>query len=71
MGVPFDRKPIAFLVSNSIQRFIYFSERWLFSTNHKYMVLYIYYLVWCWIIRFIFIVIMRMELAVVVTYFLI
>lgn len=67
MGVPFDRKLIAFLVLNLIQRFIYFSERWLFSTNHKYMVLYIYYLVWCWIIWFIFIVIMRMELAVVVT----
>jgi uncharacterized membrane protein (GlpM family) len=71
MGVPFDRKPIVFSVLNLIQRFIYFSERWLFSTNHKYMVLYIYYLVWCWIIRFIFIVIMRMELAVVVTYYLI
>jgi hypothetical protein len=71
MGVPFDRKPIVFLVLSLIQRFIYFSERWLFSTNHKYMVLYIYYLVWCWIIRFIFIVIMRMELAVVVTYYLI
>lgn len=71
MGVPFDRKLIAFLVLNLIQRFIYFSERWLFSTNHKYMVLYIYYLVWCRIIWFIFIVIMRMELAVVVTYYLI
>ena len=71
MGVPFDRKPIIFLVLNLIQRSIYFSERWLFSTNHKYMVLYIFYLVWCWVIRIIFIVIMRMELAVVVIYYLI
>lgn len=71
MGVPFDRKLIVFLVLNLIQRFIYFSERWLFSTNHKYMVLYIFYLVWCWFIWFILIVIMRMELAVVVIYYLI
>ena len=71
MGVPFDRKPIIFLVLNLIQRSIYFSERWLFSTNHKYMVLYIFYLVWCWVIRIIFIVIMRIELAVVVIYYLI
>ena len=71
MGVPFDRKPIIFLVLNLIQRSIYFSERWLFSTNHKYMVLYIFYLVWCWIIWIVFIVIMRMELAVAVIYYLI
>lgn len=69
MGIPFDRKLITFSVLNLIQRFIYFSERWLFSTNHKYMVLYIYYLVWCRFIRFIFIVIMRMELAVVVIFY--
>ena len=32
--------------------FYTFSERWLFSTNHKYMVLYTYYSPWCGIIRF-------------------
>jgi len=33
MGLPFDRKLIGSLVNHTIQRFIYFSERWLFSTT--------------------------------------
>ena len=34
-----------------MQGFIYFTERWLYSTNHKYMVRYTYYLVWCGLVR--------------------
>lgn len=44
--------------------FILFGKMAIFN-NHKYMVRYIYCLVWCRIARIIFISYMRMELAVV------